>query len=79
MPPRNVHTNFLSRLQSPTTNTPFLRFFENATRITKRFLAELPELCILETDKGKKMGIIADYDTKTLELFNDSTILDETE
>ncbi|XP_062533790.1 uncharacterized protein LOC134202820 [Armigeres subalbatus] len=66
--------NYLSRPQPETANT-LTRFYENASLVTKKFLAENPELCIVESDKGKRMVImrLADYDTKMSELLNDST------
>ncbi|XP_062552387.1 LOW QUALITY PROTEIN: protein diaphanous-like [Armigeres subalbatus] len=39
----------------------------------KKFLAEHPEICIVESDKGKKMVVMLrqDYDTKMLDLLNE--------
>ncbi|XP_062541373.1 uncharacterized protein LOC134209403 [Armigeres subalbatus] len=65
--------NFLTRTHLQEAKTPLERFCGSATFSMKKFLAEHPEICIVESDKGKKMVVMLrqDYDTKMLDLLNE--------
>ncbi|XP_062706909.1 uncharacterized protein LOC115256058 [Aedes albopictus] len=68
--------NFLSRPSLQQQNTPLSRFCTSAAKATKKFLTEHPDLCIIESDKGKKMVVmrLPDYEAKMLELLNEPNI-----
>lgn len=66
--------NHLSRIKSNRYKDPLQAFSESAIRETKRFLAQNPNLCVLESDKGKRMVIMEgeEYERKMHALLDDS-------
>ncbi|XP_039430331.1 uncharacterized protein LOC120413525 [Culex pipiens pallens] len=67
--------NHISRIKSNRYKDSLQAFCDSATRETKRFLAEHPEVCVLESDKGKRMVLmkVTEYDEKMNALLTDST------
>ncbi|XP_058827843.1 uncharacterized protein LOC131687767 [Topomyia yanbarensis] len=64
--------NHISRAKSHQRKTPLTSFCQKASATTKTFLQEHPDVCVLESDKGKKMVVmyLNDYEQKM------STLLD---
>ncbi|XP_062703742.1 uncharacterized protein LOC134286182 [Aedes albopictus] len=65
--------NYLARSHSH--NDPLTTFCKHASIATMRFLAEHEDICVLKSDKGRRMVIMyqQDYERKMLSLLEDDT------
>ncbi|XP_058821140.1 uncharacterized protein LOC131683307 [Topomyia yanbarensis] len=70
----NNMQNHINRLQQSTSNNPLERFCNSATKITRKFLKENPDIAVLQSDKGNKTVLMttADYQTRMFSLLNDT-------
>ena len=71
----NNMQNYINRIQHhPIPNDPLERFCHSASKITRKFLKENPDVAVLQSDKGNKTVLmtIADYQTRMLALLNDN-------
>ncbi|XP_055522825.1 uncharacterized protein LOC129717004 [Wyeomyia smithii] len=73
----NKIQNFLSRSKRQHNKNPLSQFCCRATKTTKEFLRKNPEVCALESDKGKRMVVIytKEYDQNMEALLDSPTLL----
>ncbi|XP_055527416.1 uncharacterized protein LOC129720029 [Wyeomyia smithii] len=71
----NKIQNFLSRSKCQHNKNPLSQFCCRAAKTTKEFLRKNPEVCVLESDKGKRMVVMytKEYDQKMEALLDSPT------